>query len=104
MARIFHFRAIAPWLATGLLGLCGLIASLPPPPAQATTLMAVFPPWWTPNQVWEAAGSVGSVVGIGGRSWAVVVHSNANDMAPRLRHAGAWLVLDPHGLGICSAE
>jgi hypothetical protein len=104
LARIFHFTAISPWLATGLVGLCGLMASLPPPPAEATTLMAVFPPWWTQNQVWEAAGSVGYVVGIGGRSWAVVVHSNLNDIAPRLQHAGAWLVLDPRGLGICSTK
>jgi hypothetical protein len=91
-------------VATGLLSVCGLIASLPPPPAEATTLMAVFPPWWTANQVWDAAGSVGYVVGVGGRSWAVVVHSETTHLAPQLKRVGAWLVLDPRGLGICSSQ
>jgi hypothetical protein len=86
----------------GVLSVCGLIASLPP--AQATTLMAVFPPWWTSNQVWQAAGSAGYVVGVGGRNWAVVVHSKSNDLVSRLQQAGAWLVLDPAGLGICSSQ
>ncbi len=95
---------MAPWLATAAIGLFGLIASLPPPPAQTTTVMAVFPPWWTSNHVWEAAESAGYVVGVGGQSWAVVVHSKSDDLVSKLQRAGAWLVLDPHGLGICSSR
>jgi len=97
-------RVIGPGLATGLIALFGIIASLPPVPAQTTTLMAVFPPWWTASHVWQAAESAGYVVGVGGRSWAVVVHSPSNDLVSRLRQAGAWLVLDPRGLGICSSQ
>jgi len=87
-----------------MLGVFGLIASLPPPPAQSTTLMAVFPPWWAPNQVWDAAGSVGYVVGVGGKTWAVVVHSDSTNLALKLQRVGAWLVLDPRGMGICTSQ
>jgi cytochrome bd-type quinol oxidase subunit 1 len=104
LAQIRQARVIGPWLAIAALGLFGLFASLPPPPSQATTLMAVFPPWWTSHDVWQAAESAGYVVGVGRQSWAVVVYSKSDGLVSKLQHAGAWLVLDPRGLGLCSNQ
>jgi hypothetical protein len=90
--------------ATGLLAAIGIFAGFPAAKADATTLTAVFPPWWTQAQVWRAASSVGDIVDTGGARFVLVLHSNLNRFSARARAAGALLVLDPSGLGACGPK
>lgn len=62
---------------------------------------AIFPPWWSPAEAFEAAGTAGEVVRTGAVSSILIVHSQAPDLAGRLRRAGALLVLDPVRLALC---
>jgi hypothetical protein len=95
------FRWSLRWMPVLALTLLGLVASLPPPPS-GTDLLAVFPPWWSAPEVAGAAAGVGDILAAGRSHWAVVVRVSANDGGTRLRRAGAWLILDPGGLGICA--
>lgn len=55
----------------------------------------VFPPWWTPAQVFVAASAAGPVSAASRRPFVVVIRAPDGDVAGRLRRAGALLVLDP---------
>jgi hypothetical protein len=50
-----------------------------------------------------AAASAGTPVRFGATGFVVVVMPDTPDAAGRLRHAGAWAVLDPLALGGCVA-
>jgi hypothetical protein len=71
----------------------------------AGPVAAVFPPWWTQARALAAAGEVGDVVRFGALPFIVVVVPAAGTTRPGagLRHAGAWLLLDPLALGGCAA-
>jgi hypothetical protein len=84
-----------------MFALAGLWVSVPAPPARVQTLLALFPPWWSANEVFQAASSVGFVVDMGAHGWTPVVHSETGALAQRLRNAGAWLVMDPRALRGC---
>ena len=79
----------------------GLVFSLPAASSNASTMAAVFPPWWSRADVWRSALSVGDVVDAGGSQFVLILHSNKTGLSVRLRRAGALLVLDPKQLGVC---
>lgn len=80
--------------ALGLLTLLPLATLAGPQP----TVLAVFPPWWTPGQSIAAASEAGPVLGSGAWPFLVIVdHADAT----RLRAAGALLVLPGSAAGWC---
>jgi hypothetical protein len=89
-------------LALGTVFVFALFATLPRPPAQAQTVLAIFPPWWTQQQAIAAASAVGHIVGTEARAWTIIVHSDDPAIAQKLNHAGAWLLLDPHKPTLCN--
>jgi hypothetical protein len=90
------------WIAAVVIAAIGMSTVLQPPPANAVSIAAVFPPWWSRNQIWRAALSTGEVVDVGGSRFVLVLHSSAPGLAARLRRAGALLVLDRLTLGVCA--
>lgn len=64
-------------------------------------VVAVFPPWWSADRTFVAAGEAGSILNNGTFPFVVVVQSKGADLGVRLRAAGAILLLDPLGLGGC---
>jgi hypothetical protein len=88
--------------ALAVLAVIGALTGLPSPRADAVTLAAVFPPWWTQVRIWRAAVSAGDVADIGGLRFVLVLHARNAVLAAQLRHAGALLILDPRSLGACS--
>jgi len=103
-ARLFQIfnGSVAAWTTTAVIACVGLAAVLPTAPANAVSLAAVFPPWWSQGQVWRAAMSTGDVIDVGSSRFVLVLHSNASGLAARLRRAGALLVLDPLTMGVCA--
>jgi hypothetical protein len=60
---------------------------------------AVFPPWWSADDVRKALEPIGAVASSGRTANVVTVYGyNAGDIQPQLRQAGAWLILDPRVL------
>ncbi|GAC1346091.1 MAG: hypothetical protein NVSMB18_27350 [Acetobacteraceae bacterium] len=70
-------------------------------PQADAPVAAVFPPWWEGTRAFEAAATAGSIVRFGALRFIVVVAPEAGPIAPQLRRAGAWLILDPQALGGC---
>lgn len=64
---------------------------------------ALFPPWWSPAERMAAAVSAGGAVLRSGPSGLVVAQSSAPGFEAGLRAAGAWLLFDPRGLGLCTS-
>lgn len=71
-------------------------------PRDPARVAAVFPPWWTPAQAASAAGSAGQIAGAGGAPFILILRGEPGQLEPRLRAAGAWLLLDPDAAGRCS--
>lgn len=69
----------------------------------ADRLAVIFPPWWTPAQVFAAAASAGRLVAPGHLPGTVIVQGDAAILADRLRAAGALLVLDSSLSAGCQA-
>jgi hypothetical protein len=59
----------------------------------------VFPPWWSLEDAVVSAGSAGRLVRLGALPFIIVL---AEADRPRLRTAGAWMLLDPRALGSCA--
>lgn len=71
--------------------------------ARVGPIAAIFPPWWQPERVFQAAGTAGRIIRLGQWRFVVVVNSEGSQTPERLRAAGAVLLTDP-GLAIgCSA-
>jgi len=68
-----------------------------------TEIVAVaFPPWWSSQQVFEAAASAdATIVRTTAISTLLVVKPDSNAGLNRLRQAGAWLALDPQAVAAC---
>jgi len=64
------------------------------PSNSAFVVTAVFAPWWSPAQVYQAVNPIG-IAASGGRSPNIVTIYGGTDLQTRLRRAGAWLILDP---------
>ncbi len=64
--------------------------------------VAFFPPWWPPARAFEAAGSAGQISRAGALPTIIIVHSTEPGLSARLKNAGAFLVLNPIVLALCS--
>jgi len=70
--------------------------------ADATVVAVAFPPWWSTQQVFRAAGSAeAAIVGLTALPTLLVVHPDDHDGLVRLHQAGAWLVLDAQAVSAC---
>lgn len=70
-------------------------------PRDPARVAAVFPPWWTPARTAEAAASAGQIAGAGGVPFILILRGEPDALGPRLRAAGAWLLLNPDAAGQC---
>jgi hypothetical protein len=85
------------------LGAGSLIAALAvtmEPPA-AGPVAVLFPPWWDAARSMQAAATAGVIVRFGALPFVVVIMPDGSTPTGVLRAAGAWLILDPRGLGGC---
>jgi hypothetical protein len=71
-------------------------------PRDPARVAAVFPPWWTSAQTVSAAASAGQIAGAGGAPFILILRGEPDALEPRLRAAGAWLLLDPDAAGQCT--
>jgi hypothetical protein len=61
-----------------------------------------FPPWWSSQQVFEAAASAdAAIVRTTALAAVLVVRPNDHDGLSRLQRAGAWLTIDPQAIAAC---
>jgi hypothetical protein len=79
-----------------------LVAAATTVPADAATLAAVFPPWWTASRALDAATGVGDVLRFGAAAHVVIVRSKRPNLQARLRRAGALILLNPFGASACA--
>lgn len=113
MTRTFSKRRFADVAGSVALGAAGVLLSLfaaiavDAQPRTPGRVAAVFPPWWSPAQIFGAAGSAGDIAGAGGAPFIVILRVSADDLEPsnlsrRAREAGALLLLDPALAGACA--
>ena len=96
-----RIRPVFLCLLVGVLGLAvGISAETP---RESGAIVAVFPPWWTASRAFAAASNAGAVVNSGTFPFVVIVRSQRPGLGTRLRAAGAFLLLDPLGIGGCEA-
>jgi hypothetical protein len=93
------------WLNAAALLLASFIAvaalSLQARPGLEVVAVA-FPPWWTSQQVFEAAASAhAAIVRTTAITAILVVRPDAREGLTRLREAGAWLTIDPQAIAGC---
>jgi hypothetical protein len=70
-----------------------------------SVVAVIFPPWWTADRVFAAAAAAdASIVRAGGFGPVLVVQPAATNGLQRLYHAGAWLAMNPTGIGACLAN
>lgn len=68
----------------------------------ATIVAVAFPPWWSTQQVFLAAGSANAaIVRLTAFSTLLVVRPDDDDGLARLRGAGAWLAMDAQAISAC---
>jgi hypothetical protein len=97
---------IVPILACLAISSAGIAASLGAGKLSTdSSVIAVFPPWWSASRTLVAASRAGAVLNSGVYSFVVVVQSQDSEqdreLGARLHAAGALLLLDPLGLGGC---
>jgi len=71
-------------------------------PRDPARVAAVFPPWWTAARSASAAASAGQIAGVGGVPFILILRGEPDALGPRLRAAGAWMLLDPDAAGVCA--
>jgi hypothetical protein len=68
----------------------------------AEVVAVAFPPWWSAQQIFEAAASAdAAVVRTTALAALLVVKPHDHEGLRRLRKAGAWLTLDPRAVAAC---
>jgi len=79
------------------------IAALSLQARPGTEVVAVaFPPWWSTQQVFQAAAAAeAAIVRSTALTAILVVRPDDLDGLARLREAGAWLVMDPQAVAGC---
>lgn len=96
----------APWLLPGALLAASLTASVwlgLPAATPGEPVAAVFPPWWSQAESLSAAVAAGgAVIRAEGLPGLVIAQSPVAGFEARLHAAGAWLLFDPRGLGLCT--
>ena len=98
-------RRWTAWLNASALLLAGWIAlailTLQVRPG-ATVVAVMFPPWWSAQQAFLAAGSAqAAIVGPTALPTLLVVRPDDHDGLSRLREAGAWFVMDAQTVAAC---
>ena len=90
--------------ACGLAILVTLVATVAAgaAPRDPSRVAAVFPPWWSSREAVSAAASAGQIAGAGGAPFILILRGEPASLSPRLRAAGAWLLLDPDAAGVCA--
>lgn len=63
----------------------------------------VFPPWWSREDVFAAAGRAGMVRDLGVLPFIAVVHDPGGRVEARLRAAGALFSFAPEGSAACGS-
>lgn len=85
---------VASWLAIAIL-------SLQVRPG-AEIVAVVFPPWWSPQEVFHAAASANAaIVRVTALPSLLVVRPDDRNGLARLRQAGVWLTMDPQAIAAC---
>ena len=68
----------------------------------AAVVAVAFPPWWSTQQVFQAAGSAhASIVRATALTTILVVRPDDHDGLTRLHDAGAWFVMDAQAVSAC---
>jgi|SRR5262245_23505630 len=68
----------------------------------ATVVAVAFPPWWSSQQVFDAAASAdAAVVRDTALPTLLVVRPDDHDGLARLHEAGAWFVMDAQAVSAC---
>jgi len=68
----------------------------------AEVVAVAFPPWWNAQQIFAAAASAdAAIVRTTALPAILVVRPNDQEGLNRLRHAGAWLTIDPQAIAAC---
>lgn len=98
----FFGRAILILLCLTI-SFAGLAASIAAKPGDDSSIVAVFPPWWSASRALAAASDVGAVLNGGAFSFVLVVQSQRPGLGDRLRAAGALFLLNPQGFGGCGS-
>jgi hypothetical protein len=80
-----------------------VIAALSLQVRPGTDVVAViFPPWWNSNRAMLAAASAdAAIVRTTAMPAILVVRPDGHEGLARLRHAGAWLAIDPQAIAAC---
>lgn len=108
-----HPSGPRPAAAYGPAAALVLVSSLALPflagaPADAATVAAIFPPWWSASTALAAAaqatGPEGAIVGLGNLPFIIILRPAPGEGHAPLRRAGAFLVLDPNGFTGCAGK
>ena len=96
------------WLNAAALLVASFIAiaalSLQVRPGSEVVAVA-FPPWWSTEEVLQAAASANAaIVRMTALPALLVVRPDDHDGLTRLRAAGAWLAMDPQAIAACFAK
>ncbi|WP_249780321.1 hypothetical protein [Bradyrhizobium sp. dw_411] len=68
----------------------------------AEVVAVAFPPWWSTQQVFEAAASAdAAIVRMTAIPAVLVVRPGDDAGLTRLREAGVWLAMDPRAIAAC---
>ena len=68
-------------------------------------IAVAFPPWWSTQEVLQAAASANAaIVRMTALPALLVVRPDDHDGLTRLRAAGAWLAMDPQAIAACFAK
>jgi hypothetical protein len=71
----------------------------------ADIVAIAFPPWWSSQRVFAAIASAdAAIVRTTAIPTLVVVRSGDREGLTRLRHAGAWLAIDPQAIAACFSK
>ena len=70
-------------------------------PTDPHLIAALYPPWWTPAHVLQAAAGAGDVLGFGGLRSIVVLHADQSGLQARAMAHGAILTFARTRQGLC---
>jgi hypothetical protein len=94
----------------GILTVCmvgttlGQAATIAYRPVETGAVTAVFPPWWGDERVLVAAGSAGTIQGVGRLRTVLFLRSSGPGLSQRTRDAGALFVFAGSAFGLCGTS
>ena len=97
-----HRRPLIPYIILAISAVATAFAGLAPVPGRPVA--AVFPPWWTAAEGFNAAAAAdAAIIRTGAFTTILVLAAGPPALPHRLRSAGAWLVLDAQSPGGCGS-